>query len=140
MSVRPTQTFHIVNKLGANDGGLGVADVSYVFGNPGDEPFVGDFDGDGVATVGLHRASTGLVYFRNSHTQGIADNEFVYGNPDDRFVAGDWNGDGRDTPAVFRPGNVTHYFQFVNTQGTADAQYIWGEPTWLPVTGHFTHN
>jgi hypothetical protein len=136
----PDQTFHIINTLGSNEGGLGAADVAYVFGNPGDTPFVGDFDGDGVDTVGLHRASTGLVYFRNTHTQGIADNHFIFGDPGDRFVAGDWNHDGIDTPAVYRPSNTTHYFRFANTQGNADAHYIWGEPTWLPVTGHFTHN
>ena len=69
----PNQTFYIINALGKNNGGLGAAETSYVFGNPGDKPFVGDFDGDGVGTVGLHRETTGLVYFRNSHTQGNAD-------------------------------------------------------------------
>ncbi len=71
---RPSnQTFYIINELGTDGGGLGAAEFSYVFGNPGDKPFVGDFDGDGVETVGLHRESTGLVYFRNSHSQGNAD-------------------------------------------------------------------
>lgn len=54
---------------------------------PGDKPFVGDFDGDKIETIGLLRESTGLVYFRNSHTQGVADNEFIYGDPGDRLVA-----------------------------------------------------
>ena len=87
---RPSnQSFYIINRLGANDGGLGAAETSYVFGNPGDKPFVGDFDGDGIETAGLHRESTGLVYFRNSHTQGNADSQFIFSSPGDRFVAGD---------------------------------------------------
>jgi len=131
---RPSnQTFHIINRLGSNDGGLGAADLSYVFGNPGDRPFVGDFDGDGIDTAGLHRESTGLVYFRNSHTQGNADNDFVFGNPGDRLIAGDWNDNRTDTPALFRPSDRTFYFRYSNTQGNADAQFWFGESTWLPV-------
>jgi hypothetical protein len=121
---------------------LGAADYSFLFGNPGDKPFVGDFNGDGIDTMGLHRESTGFVYYRNTLTTGIADNQFFFGNPGDRFVAGDWNADGVESPAVFRPGNHTFYFRFTNTQGVADAQYVWvpftgGESAWLPVAGDF---
>jgi hypothetical protein len=138
---RPSeQRFYIVNQLATSDEGLGQADVDYVFGNPGDTPFVGDFDGDGIDTAGLHRASTGLVYYRNTHSQGTADNQFLFGDPGDRFITYDWNSNGADSPAVFRPSNATHYFRFNNTQGPADAQYIWGQPDWQPVTGTFSHN
>ena len=133
---RPSQArFYIINQLGQNGGGLGAAETSYVFGNPGDKPFVGDFDGDGIETVGLHRESTGLVYFRNSHTQGNADSQFFFGNPGDRFVAGDWNGNDIDSPGIFRPGNTTFYFRYTNTQGNADEISVWGEAPWLPVAG-----
>jgi len=135
---RPSnQRFYIINKLGENDGGLGAAEFSYVFGNPGDKPFVGDFDGDEVETVGLHRESTGLVYFRNSHTQGNADNQFIFGDPGDRLVAGDWNSDGMFSPALFRSSNTIMYFRYTNTQGNADKQlgpYPNGA-AWLPVAG-----
>jgi Tol biopolymer transport system component len=135
---RPSQSkVFIINRLGSADKGLGAADTDYYFGNPGDTPFTGDFDGDGVDTIGLYRQTTGLVYFRNTHTQGNADDEFFFGNPADRFVAGDWNHDGTDTPAVYRPDNTTHYFRFTNTQGNADARYIWGQRDWLPVTGNY---
>lgn len=128
---------YIINELGENDGGLGAADFSYFFGNPGDKPFVGDFDGDGVETVGLHRESSGFVYFRNSHTQGIADNSFFFGNPGDRFVAGDWTGGGFATPGLFRPSNTTWYFRHTNTQGNADSQFVFGSSGFLPVSGMF---
>ena len=135
---RPSnQTFYIINELGANDGGLGAAEFSYVFGNPGDKPFVGDFNGNGIETVGLHRESTGLVYFRNTHTQGIADAQFIFGDPGDRLVAGDWTGDGVFTPALFRPSNTTMYFRHTNSQGIADNEFV-PVPTnagWLPVSG-----
>ena len=100
----PEARIYMINELGANDGGLGAADFTYIFGNPGDKPFVGDFNGDGVDTLGLHRESTGFVYFRQSHTQGIANSEFFFGDPGDRLVSGDWGiVDNVDTPAIFRP-------------------------------------
>ena len=135
---RPSnQTFYIINKLGSGDQGLGAADFSYVFGNPGDKPFVGDFNGNGTETVGLHRESTGLVYFRNTHTQGNADAQFIFGDPGDRLIAGDWTDDGTFTPALFRPSNTTMYFRYTNTQGNADNQFIPTptNPAWLPVSG-----
>jgi hypothetical protein len=128
---------YISNTLGSN-GGYFIADFNYYFGNPGDKPFVGDFDGDGIETIGLHRESTGLVYFRNSHTFGVADNQFYFGIPNDRLVAGDWGlVDGVDTPAVFRPSGKILYFRHTNTQGNADTEYTWGDTNWIPVAGNF---
>ena len=118
---RPSeQRFYIMNELGSNDGGLGAADYSFLFGNPGDKPFVGDFDGNGVDTIGLHRESTGLVYFRNSNSTGVADSQFIYGNPGDKIVSGDWDGDGNDTVAVYRPSDGRFYIKLSNQEGAAD--------------------
>jgi hypothetical protein len=108
---------------------LGAADYSFFFGNPGDKPFAGDFNGDGVDTVGLHRESTGLVYFRNSNTQGNAEFEFFWGDPGDRVFAADWDGNGTDTVGLFRPSASRFYFRLSNTQGVAD----WSFP--LPPVG-----
>jgi hypothetical protein len=135
---RPSEgRVYVINELGSGDTGVGAADTSYFFGNPGDKPFAGDFDGNGIDTVGLHRETTGLVYFRNTHTQGIADNEYLFGDPGDRLVAGDWTGVGFSTPALFRPGNSTFYFRYTNTQGIADNSFVLGDPPLLPVAGSF---
>ena len=127
----------IINDLGENGGSLGAATSTYYFGNPGDKPFVGDFDGDGIETIGLHRESTGFVYFRNAHAGGIADNEFFFGVPGDRLIAGDWDSDGVDSPAVFRPSTTTFYLRYTNTQGFADELHTFGGRTWLPIAGVF---
>jgi hypothetical protein len=136
---RPSeQHFYIINQLGANEGGLGPAEFSFQFGNPGDKPFVGDFDGDRIDEVGLHRESTGFVYYRNTLDTGVASNEFFFGDPGDRFVTGDWGiVDGVDTPGLFRPGNTTFYFRHTNTEGNADSQLVFGQPSWLPIAGVF---
>lgn len=118
---RPSeQRFYIINILGSNGQGLGAADYSFMFGNPGDSPFTGDFDGDGIDTVGLHRSSTGRVMYRNENSTGIAQSEFVFGNPGDILVAGDWDGDGDDTVAVYRPRNGVLYVKKANSSGVAD--------------------
>jgi hypothetical protein len=134
---RPSETrFYVINELGANNGGLGPADFSFIFGNPGDKPFVGDFNGDGIDTIGLHRESTGLVYFRQTNTEGIADAQFFFGNPDDRFVAGDWGiVDGVQTPGVFRPSNTTFYLRHTNTEGIGEQSFVFGDSTNLPIAG-----
>ncbi|MGI9584794.1 MAG: hypothetical protein ACR2N7_04320 [Acidimicrobiia bacterium] len=141
---RPSEArFYIVNKLGTNNGGLGPADYSFVFGNPGDNPFAGDFDGDGITEVGLHREATGFVYYRNTLTTGNAHNSFFFGDPGDRFVAGDWSeadivalaAGPPDTPAIFRPGDATFYFRDSNSQGNATAVLPFGAPSFVPVAG-----
>lgn len=127
----------IMNSLPA-EGGSPVADISYFFGNPGDKPYAGDFNGDGIDTVGLHRESTGLVYFRNSHTQGNADAEFFYGIPADFILAGKWHPlAGNDTVAIFRPSTARFYLRFDNSQGFADREYGYGSATMRPVYGYF---
>ncbi len=133
-----TQQFFIVNELGSEDGGLGAADFSFVFGNPNDQPVAGDWDADGSDEVGLQRISAGLFYWRNSLTTGIADGSIIFGNPGDEFVAGDWGPqDGRDTPAVYRPGDATFYFRHTLTQGIAESQQQYGVGYMLPVAGDF---
>ncbi len=137
---RPSEArFYIINQLGANGGGLGAAD-RFLFGDSGDKPVVGDWDGDGIDEIGLHRESSGFFYYRNSLSTGIADGQFYFGDPGDRLVSGDWGVvDGRDTPGLFRPSNQTFYFRHTLTQGNADSQFAWTGPGagWLPVGGSF---
>ncbi len=134
------QRFYVINELGEDGGGLGAADYEFLFGNPGDTPVVGDWDGDGIDEIGLYRESSGFFYYRNTLTTGIADGQFYFGNPGDRFVAGDWGiVDGKETPGLFRPSNQTFYFRYTLTQGNADAELAWtgAGASWLPVSGSF---
>lgn len=139
---RPSEArFYIINALGKDGGGLGSADYSFLFGDAGDKPVVGDWDGDGIDEIGLHRETSGFFYYRNSLTTGIADGQFYFGNPGDRFVAGDWGiVDGAETPGLFRPSNTTFYFRHTLAQGNADSEFVWpgAGMNWLPVSGAFT--
>jgi len=133
------QRFYIINHLGDGAAGLGAADYYFDFGNRGDTPFAGDFDGDGIDEVALHRASTGFVYLRYTLDTGIADQEFFYGIPRDVPIAGDWDGDGVDTVAVFRPKDGNWYLKLNNTQGNADhgIHFHSHDDVTLPVAGYF---
>lgn len=104
--------------------GGGAADGSFLYGNPGDIPVFGDWDGDGLATPGVVR--DGRFLLRNSLSAGAADVAFGYGNPDDRVVVGDWDGDGRDGVGVVR-GNV-FYLRNHLSDGPAEEVFAYGNP------------
>ena len=127
---------YIINELGKDGKGLGRAVLDYRFGDVGDKPFVGDWDGDGDDTIGLHRERTGMVYLRNVHAKGRADVSFLFGDPGDRFVAGDWNGDGTDTVAAFRPAQSRFFFRYSNEQGPVEAELLFGFPNYVPIAGY----
>ena len=108
---------------------------SYYFGNPRDTPYAGDWDGDGVDTMGLYRESTGFLFLRNTNNQGVADIDIYYGNPGDKPIAGDWDGDGIDTVGIFRPSGGRFYLRNTNTQGVADIDFAFGQPSDIPIAG-----
>ena len=114
------------------------ADVSYVFGDAGDQPFAGDWDGDDAATIGLFRPSTTTVYLKNSHTAGPADVDFQFGKDGDFPLAGDWGPpDGIDTVAMYTPNARTYSFRYTNSGGPADDTLQFGTRTAIPVAGVF---
>ncbi|MEX0945758.1 MAG: S8 family serine peptidase, partial [Acidimicrobiia bacterium] len=124
---RPSEAkFYIINSLGSGDGGLGAAETSFFYGNPGDVPFVGDWNADGIDTPGLRRPSDGFVYLRNSNTQGIADLSFFYGNNGDTPFAGDWDGDGFDTMGLYRPSTGFIFLRNSNSTGIAHQSWFGG--------------
>ncbi len=114
----------------------------FFFGNPGDDPFLGDWDGDGIDTPGLYRPSDGKVYLRNSNSPGIADIEFFFGDPGDVPIVGDWDGDGDDTVGVYRPSQGKF---FIHNElgsgnrglGKAEIEFIFGDPFDEPFFGDF---
>jgi transforming growth factor-beta-induced protein len=124
-----TNQFFIINELGANGGGLGAADYSFTFGDEGDIPLSGDWDGDGVDGIAMYRPSTGEFFWRNALSTGAADGSRFFGDIGDNPIAGDWNGDGRDEFGVQR--GAMWYLE-----GIAGS-FEFGEAGWFPVAGFF---
>jgi CubicO group peptidase (beta-lactamase class C family) len=113
------------------DNASGFADMNFFYGQAGDIPVVGDWDGDGVQSVGIFRQ--GRFFLKNTNGPGAADVVFDFGAPGDRPVAGDWNGDGRDTIGVYRNG--VFLLRDTNDAGPADYIINYGNPNDLPVVG-----
>jgi hypothetical protein len=61
---------------------------------------VGDWDGDGLTSVGVHRDNQFLL--RDKASGGAADHVYRFGKKGDRAVAGDWNGDGAESTGAVR--------------------------------------
>ncbi len=112
----------------------GFADVAIIYGIPGDLPITGDWDGDGIDTVGVYR--DGIFYLRNSNTSGFADVAVPFGLPGDLPVVGDWDGDGIDTIGVYRNGVFS--LRNANTPGPADLVLAFGLPGDTPIAGDWT--
>ncbi len=76
------------------------------FGDLGDVPFTGDWNGDGSDTPGVFRGlgSAGRwgMKVNNVRGDGSADG-FGFGISTDTPVVGDWDGNGTDTPGLVRP-------------------------------------
>jgi hypothetical protein len=137
---RPSEQKFYLFTITCTGSPMGAAQIELLFGNPGDKPVAGDWDGDGIDEPGLHRESTGFFYWRNTLDTGIASGEIFFGDPADRFASGDWGiVDHIDTPAVFRPSNLVFYFRHTLSQGIADSEFTWhgAGPGWLPVSGDF---
>jgi V8-like Glu-specific endopeptidase len=105
-----------------NQNTSGFANLYLTYGIAGDYPVAGDWNGDGIDTIGVYR--NGTFFLRNSNTNGIANLAFSFGAAGDQPVVGDWNGDGVDTIGVFRNG--TFFLRNSNSSGSADLIFSLG--------------
>jgi len=129
-----SNTWDVVNR---NQNGIPPSQhIRFPYGRATDKPIVGDWNGDGIQTVGVVRGST--WYLRNSNSTGSADIVFSYGRSTDIPIAGDWDGNGTWTPGVIR-GN-TWYLRNSNTSGPADIVFSYGRSTDTPIVGDWDGN
>ncbi len=124
---RPSNGFVYVR----NTNDTGFADREFFYGVASDVPVAGDWDGDGLDSIGIYR--NGTFFLRNSNTSGFADIQFPFGAPGDIPIVGDWDGDGVDTVGIVR-GN-TIFLRNSNTSGNADIQFNYGNSTDIFITG-----
>lgn len=114
-----------------NQNTSGFADVAITYGAVGDKSIAGDWNGDGIDTIGVYR--NGVFLLRNSNTTGFADISIPFGGAGDLPVVGDWNGDGVDTIGVYRNG--LFYLRNANTAGPSEITLMLGGSGDVPISG-----
>ncbi len=106
-----------------------------------DIPIVGDWNGDGVDTVGIYNPGTAEFRLINDHSGNVVDTVFSFGLPGWVPIAGDWNGDGIDTIGVYNPATATYFLKNSNTGGAGDIPaFNYGMPGWTPIAGDWDGN
>ncbi len=108
----------------------GLAERIERYGQPGAWPVAGDWDGDGLDTIGVFQQ--GVFYL---HGAGKAEEELVveFGQAGDVPVVGDWDGDGVDTVGVYREGHFL--LRNSNQSGPPDLIVQLGSVGDLPLAG-----
>jgi len=114
-----------------NTNTTGIADLAFNYGLSGDKPVSGDWNGDGIDTVGVYR--NGVFYLGNNNANGSLDYIAFFGQAGDLPVVGDWDGNGTDTIGVYRNG--TFYLRNSNDTGVVDITFALGLPGDVPISG-----
>ncbi len=123
-----------------NSNSAGGPDITIRFGNAGDLPVAGDWDGNGISDVGVFRPSTPQFLLRLPTANGSEEVITInFGQAGDLPVAGDWNGDGIDTPGVFRADRVGTFLLTNsianNSSPQPDHVFSFGRAGDLPLAG-----
>jgi hypothetical protein len=113
-----------------NSNSTGGADITAAFGgDPSDLPVVGDWNGNGVDTIGVYRSSTGFFYLSDSNTAPTLTYNVLFGNPGDSPFAGRWTPDMTgDGIGVYRNSNGILYQKKTLTNGFDDFFAVFGNP------------
>ncbi len=112
-------------------------DHVFFYGTPGDHAVVGDWNGDGIDTIGVFRNG---MWRRDADGDGERtdrDHAHRFGQHGDKPLSGDFNGDGIEEMAIFRDG--TWYID-TNNNGVIDNDDLvlkLGEAGDIPVVGDF---
>jgi Calx-beta domain-containing protein/lectin family protein len=108
-----------------------IDDVRLGYGQAGDVPLWGDWDGNGTATPGVWR--NGTFYLRNSLSSGPADITVNLGGAGDQPVVGDWTGSHVTRVGVFN-GSI-FYLKTANTTAASTINVSFGQAGDRPLAG-----
>lgn len=116
-------------------------DVAFAFGPAGSAiwPIAGDWDGNGVDTVGVHDRTTTAFYFTNVDASNPAPktlaHSYVYGVAGDVEIAADWDDDGYAAIGVYRPATAAFYLREDYNSNDSPVALTFGNPYWQPMAG-----
>ena len=113
-------------------------DHVFRFGTEEDKPVAGDWNGDGVYSIGIFRNGTWFLDMDGDGRWGPEDRVLEFGQEGDIPVVGDWTGDGISKLGVYRGG--TFYLDTNNNHvlDATDKVFTLGNPGDKPFAGDFT--
>jgi hypothetical protein len=130
-----------------NEDSAGAPDAGqFAYGLPNWEGVVGDWNGDGVVSVGVVNplGQFATWYLRNENSPGGPDVTggvpFAFGFTNWIPLAGDWTGSGHTGIGMFDPSSNTFYLENDPGSGKVDFQFQYGAPGWIPVAGDWNHS
>ena len=116
----------------------GTTQAPFNYGTRPLTPIMGDWNGDGLITVGTFQAGT--FYLNDQNDNSSAELVDTYGDPRGYPVAGDFDGNGCDDVAVYRNG--TWQVHYLGPGAPANASFTlpapFGQSSWpstVPVAG-----
>lgn len=120
----------------------GEPDINVAFGgDPSDLPVAGDWNGDGMDTIGLYRSGEGVFYLSDSNTTPTLTYNFAFGNPGDSPFAGRWAvSPVHDGVGVYRNSNGILYEKKDVTGGFSDFFAVFGNPGDQGIAGDWDGN
>ncbi|WP_050769497.1 MSCRAMM family protein [Blastopirellula marina] len=111
-------------------------DHVFHFGTAGNFPIVGDWDGDGIQTIGVFQdGEWRLDEDGNGRWNDEVDSRVRYGKAGDVPVVGDWNGDGIDEIGVYRGGEWILDSDNNRHQDDTDKVFMLGDADDMPTVG-----
>ncbi|HET8782771.1 MAG TPA: SBBP repeat-containing protein, partial [Pyrinomonadaceae bacterium] len=110
---------------------------AFTFGQNGDTPIVGDWDGNGIDGVGFFRGGNSTFFLSNGFQGTIDIKPFIFGSLGSKPLAGDWNGDGITTIGVFSPNTGVMSLNNTNNagNGVGDIVFNFGQNGDVPLAG-----
>jgi hypothetical protein len=110
------------------------------------QPIIGDWDADGVVTIGLYEKETSAFRLHNQHQGSMkSDIEFFFGPRDLGWIplAGDWNGNEQATVGLYDPEKGVAMLQN-HHKGNPQPDLMFiienAKPHWLPIAGDWGDN
>jgi hypothetical protein len=110
---------------------------NFSFGQNGDTPIVGDWDGNGIDGVGVFRGGNSTFFLSNGFQGTVDIKPFIFGSLGSKPLAGDWNGDGIATIGVFNQNTGVMALNNTNNpgNGVGDIVFNFGGNGDIPLAG-----
>lgn len=110
-------------------------DHVFRYGSGSDKPVAGDWNGDGIANIGIFRDGQWYLDANGDGRWSSEDAKVTFGEKGDIPVVGDFDGDGIDEIGVYRAGKWIIDSNNNRTLDAADKVFEMGGEGYLPVVG-----